>query len=72
MGTYILGRSDVGHHELVDMLISMRLLMHKQDIIDSKHDGEQSIGGLPTSVARSIQLVELGLYLVLKARCAGW
>ena len=61
VGTYILGRSDVGHHELVDMLISMRPLMQKQGIIDSKHDGEQSIGGRPTSTARSKQLVELGL-----------
>ena len=60
-GTYILSKSDVGDHEFGDILISMRLLMHKQDIIDSKHHGEQSIGGRPTSIARSIQLVELDL-----------
>ena len=59
--TYILSKSDVGQHELADILISIRLLMHKQDIVDSKHDGEQSIGGRPTSVAGSILLVELHL-----------
>ena len=54
VGTYILGKSDVGYHELGDILISMRLLMYKQDIVDSKHYGEQSIGGRPASIARSI------------------
>ena len=59
--TYILSKSDVGQHELADILISIRLLMHKQDIVDSKHHGEQSIGGRPTSIAGSILLVELDL-----------
>ena len=61
MGKYILSKCDVGDHELGDILISVRLLMHKQDIVDSKHHCEQSIGGRPTSIARSIQLVELDL-----------
>lgn len=56
-----MSKPDVGDHELRDILISMRLLMHKQDIIDSKHHGEQSIGGRPTSIAISIQIVELDL-----------